>query len=374
MRKFIWISILLSSILAIFFAHGSELEILVPLESKERFIYTGKSILRGINLAQMKLDPKKTVKLTTLQFTEKPEDVYKTVEAQIQKRKPDMIVGGITSKVALVISDLAERYKIPYVAPYATHEKVTEDKEFTFRACFDDLSQAKAIANFMLNNLKAKKMALISSKTSIYAKGLVKSVQEELRKTSKIEVRIFKSLGSKGKLNVDITQRLRKFTPDVVFLPYFQVEAAGLLTQLAPLMPRTTFLGSDAWAGGQLFHDIIKDLGEENFNAYYTKHYYKMSKGKANKEFRQLYKNVSTSNKEDLYFINATALGFDAGLIAFSAIVTNKNGPSLVEKIWKVKVDGATGSINYEKQGTPIKDIHFYKIGAGKDSYVAGSR
>nr|HPL64792.1 ABC transporter substrate-binding protein [Syntrophales bacterium] len=79
------------------------------------------------------------------------------------------IIGPNASRYAIPASEVAESAKTALITPWSTTPKTTLDaktnapKKYVFRACFTDPFQGRVVAKFVLENLKAKKAAVLLS-------------------------------------------------------------------------------------------------------------------------------------------------------------------------------------------------------------------
>ncbi len=88
------------------------------------------------------------------------------------------IIGPNASRYAIPASEIAESSKVVLITPWSTNPKTTLDartgapKKYVFRACFIDPFQGRVVAKFALDNLKAKKAAVLYDVASEYNKGI----------------------------------------------------------------------------------------------------------------------------------------------------------------------------------------------------------
>jgi len=96
----------------------------------------------------------------------------------ITQQKVHAIVGPNATRYALPASEIAESSKVVLISPWSTNPKTTLDaktnapKKYVFRACFIDPFQGRVVAKFALDNLKAKKAAVLYDVASEYNKGI----------------------------------------------------------------------------------------------------------------------------------------------------------------------------------------------------------
>src|SRR3954470_10153981 len=96
----------------------------------------------------------------------------------ISRDKVVAILGEVTSGRSLEVAPLAQHAKIPMIATGATNPKVTQNGNYIFRVCFIDDFQGTVMAKFAHTDLKAKKVATLTSVSSPYSVGLAKYFKE----------------------------------------------------------------------------------------------------------------------------------------------------------------------------------------------------
>ena len=96
----------------------------------------------------------------------------------LSRDKVIALLGEVTSGRTLEVAPLAQAAKIPLIASGATNPAVTQRGDYVFRVCFIDDFQGTVMAKFALNDLKAKKVATLTSVSSAYSVGLAKFFKE----------------------------------------------------------------------------------------------------------------------------------------------------------------------------------------------------
>lgn len=289
----------------------------------------------------------------------------------IEKYKPVLILGAVTSNIAFAISEVAESKKIPFISPFATNAKLTIGKEYTFTTCFDDDFQATVLANYVTKTAGGTGLALINQ-MSTYAIGFSETFSKAMaRRGSSLSVIKFNSSDA-----ISIAKLMPKQSSDFsfIFIPSYQVEAANILSQIYPLLSKKTlYFGGDSWGGGSVFHNAVKELGDE-FRGYYVQHWSQESKSNENLRFLRLLEKVKIDGqiKGVTTAMNAPiAMGYDAALVGFEALKLNKNIGNLSKSIRKVSISGASGAIQY-KHGvnTPNKPLYIYEINNKSEKFI----
>ena len=170
----------------------------------------------------------------------------------VSQDKVSAIIGPGQSGVAIAMTSVTEPGKVPFLATTATNPKVTVDdktqkvREYAFRTCFIDPFQGTVAAQFAVKDLKAKSAAVIYDVGSDYSSFLGKYFVEEFNK-QKGNIVANEAFRSNELDFRAILGKVKQATPDVVFVPTMQKEAALILKQARDLGITAKFVGGDGW-------------------------------------------------------------------------------------------------------------------------------
>ena len=162
------------------------------------------------------------------------------------------IVGPNASRYAIPASEIAESYRdrAHHALVHQSQDHAGRDtnkpKKYVFRACFIDPFQGRVLAKFALENLKAKKAAVLYDVASDYNKGIAEVFKENYEKLGG-KVVAFETYTTNDK---DFSAQLTKIKdakPDVIFLPNYYSEVPLQVQQAQRLGITTPFIGSDSW-------------------------------------------------------------------------------------------------------------------------------
>jgi branched-chain amino acid transport system substrate-binding protein len=277
------------------------------------------------------------------------------------------IVGPLTSKVAIPVSEYAVKYKVPMVTGTATAEKVTvsdgKRKPYVFRACFIDPFQGSVAAAFALKDLKAKKAAVLYDVGNDYSKGLAEVFKAAFEKGEGTVV----AFESYQKDDVDFSALVTKVAvkkPDVVFLPDYYNKVALISQQLRDKAVRSVLLGTDGWDSPEL----VKIGKNAIIGGYFTNHYSSERKDRVAERFVNRYKEKHGSSPDAL-----AALTYDATMILLETLdkVQKADAESITRALSELKnFHGVTGNIGFDKKGDAIKSAVILQVEKEGSKYV----
>ncbi len=276
--------------------------------------------------------------------------------------------GPLTSKVAIPVSEIATKHKVPMVTGTATAEKVTvydgKRKAYVFRACFIDPFQGRVAATFALKDLKAKTAAILFDVGNDYSKGLAEVFKATFEKDKGAVV----AYESYQKDDVDfsaLTTKVAVQKPDVVFLPDYYNKVALIARQLRERALKSTLLGTDGWDSPEL----LKIGGSAVVGGYFTNHYSPERKDSVAERFINRYKEKYGAVPDAL-----GALSYDATMILLDTLdkVKEPTGEAIMKALTPLKgFHGVTGTIGFDKNGDAVKSAVILKLEKDGAKYVA---
>ncbi|MCX7105738.1 MAG: ABC transporter substrate-binding protein [Methylococcales bacterium] len=280
------------------------------------------------------------------------------------------IVGPNASLGAIPAAEIAEYNKTLLITPWSTNPKTTLDtttgkpKDYVFRACYTDPFEGRVLARFVLDKLKAKKVAVLYDVASEAPKSqadLFRLTFEELGgKTVAFETY---TTGDRD-FSAQLT-KIKSANPDVIFLPAYYNDV-GLIAQQAHRAGITQpLVGSDAWSSPEL----IKLSNGTVEGDYFANHYASDIATPTAKKFIDAYTKQYGNIPDDV-----AALSYDSMGLLFEAI---KKSPSLDRKVVRdslatlANYPGVTGNIQFTAgSGDPVKSAVIMQIKGDKFVWV----
>ncbi|MBN2537353.1 ABC transporter substrate-binding protein, partial [candidate division WOR-3 bacterium] len=183
------------------------------------------------------------------------------------------ILGSVSSKCSVPLSDKCESSGIPMITPTSTNPKVTvgEDgrrKEFVFRACFIDPFQGTVAAKFARDSLGAARAAVMYDVGNDYSKGLAEFFRGAFQERGGRVV----AYESYAKDDVDFSALLTKLKQqqaDVLFIPDYYNKVGLIARQAREAGVNAYLLGGDGWDSPEM----LKIAGDAIHGGYFTNHY-----------------------------------------------------------------------------------------------------
>ena len=316
-------------------------------------------------------DKKYKVELFVEDNAGKAEQSASAAQKLITQQKVLAIVGPNATRYAIPAAEIAESSKVVLITPWSTNPKTTLDaktdkpKSFVFRACFIDPFQGRVVAKFALDNLKAKKAAVLYDVASDYNKGIAEYFKTTFEQNGG-QVVAFETYTTNDKDFSGQLTKIKKAGPDVIFLPNYYSEVPLQIQQAKRLGLTVPFLGSDSWGSVEL----LKLCGKECEGYYFSTHYAADAATPAATKFIQAFQTKYNGLPDDV-----AALTYDAFGLLWQAIKSagSLDRQAVRDALAKVpKYDGVTGMMQFkEGSGDPVKGAVILQIKEGKFTYFA---
>lgn len=272
------------------------------------------------------------------------------------------IIGPNASRYAIPAAEIAESEKVMLISPWSTNPRTTlvgdtdTPKKYVFRACFIDPFQGRVVAKFAMENLGAKKAAVLYDVASDYNKGIAEFFKQTFEEIGG-QVVAFETYTTGDKdFNAQLT-KIKEAGPDVVFLPNYYSEVPLQIQQAHRLGITVPFLGSDSWGSGEL----ITLCGSDCEGYFFSTHYAPDNASPEAVKFIEAYKAKYGSTPDDV-----AALTYDAFGLLWQALQTaGKVDRQAVRDAMATipKFDGVTGTMKFEEgSGDPIKSAVILQV------------
>jgi len=333
----------------------------------------GQMTMEGVNLAyeQTPTVLGEPIKMVLVDNKGEKVEAANAIARLIEYEDVIAIVGSYGSTVTIAGGEVANRAGIPMVGCSPTNPLCTLGKPFVFRACFIDPFQGAVMANFAINNLKAKTTVVIQDIAADYSVGLSNFYRNSfIELTGKKEsVLGLISYQGGGIGDQDFTAQLSFAAgkdPDVIFIPAASYgDVALMIMQAREMGIDATFLGGDTWEAPEFL-----DVGGKSIEgSYFSTHFDATAvTTKAAEVFSKDF--MAEYGKLPSAF---AALGFDAYNMVIDAIKrANSSDPKAIRDALAETegFEGVTGIISLDENGDAVKDAVIKTIENGEFKYV----
>ncbi|MCP4023415.1 MAG: ABC transporter substrate-binding protein [Desulfobacteraceae bacterium] len=274
------------------------------------------------------------------------------------------VIGSAWSSHSIAMAPVLQAAKIPMISTISTNPQVTLIGDYIFRVCFIDPFQGAVMANFAINDLKAKKAVVLINTGSKYSLGLARVFAEKYQQLGGQILWEGKYLSEATDFS-QILEKVKKLEPDVIFAPGHVRDSAFLIKQARKKGLQTPFLGGDGW--GEKMYEYAGDTLDGNF---YSNHWHKEVDFKKSRLFVKAYQD--RYGKQD-DFTSTIPLGYDAVMLLAEAVTrANSLDPGQIRDALAAIDDfqGTTGTISLDQNGDPIKSAVILKFGKESAIYL----
>ena len=326
----------------------------------------------GVSLALDEINSKggllggRKVKVITEDDQSKPGQPSAAVKKLIASDKAIAIIGEIASSKSLEAAPICQDAKIPMVSPGSTNPAVTEKGDYIFRVCFIDPFQGTVMAKFALDNLKAKKVAILTDVKNDYSVGLTKYFKEYF--TAHGGTVVVERSFTGGGVDKDFRAQLssiKSVQPDAIFVPGYYTEAGLIAKQARSLGIKVPLLGGDGWDSPKL----TEIGGSAVEGCFFSTHF---SAQDTNPKVQDFVKNYTAKYKTAPD--GMAPLGYDAMMILGEAIT--KAGSTDAAKVRDALAqtkdfDGVTGKITIDEKRNATKSAVVLEVKGKETTFVA---
>jgi branched-chain amino acid transport system substrate-binding protein len=286
----------------------------------------------------------------------KAESAVKAATKMITEDEVLVMVGPQASKQAIPAGGIANNYKTPMITPWSTNPDTTKDRPYVFRACFLDPFQGPVLANFISEEFKFTKAAVLYDVASDYPKGLAeffKSAWEGLHGADSVVAYESFTTG-----DTDFSAQLTKIKDagaEFIFTPQYYNEVALIVQQAHQLGWKNPIVGSDSWGSAE----TVQLCGKDCYGLFFSTHYAAAGAKGATKAFIDRYQKKHGYVPDDV-----AALTWDAMLLVQQAIQDTggltgdpkKDRENVRSAMGRIKkFQGITGEMTFSGGGDPSK-------------------
>lgn len=176
-----------------------------------------------------------------------PKQAVSVASRLVEQDKVVAVVGHFCSSSSIPASDTYAEADILMVTPGSTNPKLTERKLPTImRMCGRDDQQGVVAGNYIVDQLKSKRVAIIHDKDT-YGKGLADATKAQLGKRGIKEV-VYEGLTRGEKDFNSLVTKIKGANADLVYFGGLTSEAGALLRQLREQGVKAVFMSDDGIA------------------------------------------------------------------------------------------------------------------------------
>jgi branched-chain amino acid transport system substrate-binding protein len=265
------------------------------------------------------------------------------VAQRLVDSKVAVVIGHYNSGTSIPASKIYAAAGIPQISPSATNPTLTQQGiPSVFRTVNDDATLGRYAGNYLVNQLKAQRIAIFDDRTA-YGQGLADEVTRAVKAAGgNVVVREYTNDKSTDFNAILTTAKAQK--ADAVFFAALDYQAAPMAKQMKNLGLKARFMNI-----GNLPNDSFKQMAGSAAEGTYAWNYgtplLEMPKGAA---FEQKLK-----DKFGVGVVQSSPAAYDATWAAINAMVkAGSDDPKVYLPVLKQQsYDGVTGTIAFDDKG-----------------------
>ena len=332
--------------------------------------------IRGIQLAN-KVHPNVNGKLISLVFSDDKSDIDATETAAktLVDKKPMVILGSYGDVYSLAASPYIKEAKIPAIAITNTNPLVTKNNPYYYRVCYVTSNQGDLLARYILESKKKNVAGVLLPRDDDVALAEATAFTDRMKAETEDDdaIAYYEEYDMGQKDYTDVLNKLVESGVENVILPGDYIDCANIINQAADMGLDTLFLGDAEW-GYDEFHKMLhKNVKSENiaFVQFFSADNSGIEGEAVTKERKSFLKTYAEEYGPESEPSDAMALGYDAYFVAVDAIdkaaddATSEDINAILADP-QYRFEGATGLINFNQDGDPIKTAYINTWQQGK--------
>ena len=299
--------------------------------------------LEEINKAGLTIDGKKVVLILVPEDDAEDPKTATQVAQKLVDTKVVGVVGHLNSGTSIPASRIYSDAGITQISPSATNPDYTKQGyKTTYRLVATDAQQGPALANYVVNNLKAKTVAIIDDSTQ-YGKGLADEFEKTV-KAAGMTVVTREASNNKATDFKAILTKIKGSKPDVIMYGGMDATGGPLTKQAAELGIKAKVVGGD----GMCTEKLAELAGEAVVNVTCSEAGMALSKMAQGADFQKRYKERFNSDVQ-IY----APFTYDAVYVLVDSMkrAISTDPAKILAAMPDTKMQGLIGNIAFDNKG-----------------------
>lgn len=322
-----------------------------------------KNQIGGINIGGIKMP----LSLVVGDNGAKPDQAAAVAQRLIAQDQVMAMIGPNISSCAIPAAEIAEGFGCLMITPLSTNQRTTKEtgtdkpKRYVFRAGFTEIFEQMALAKFAMDQLHAKRVAVLYDMSSEAPNSESKLFKKAFEAQGGTVVRMETYSTGDRDFRAQLTN-IKLAGPDLIFLPTYYNDVPLIAEQAHQLGIKAIFLGNSAWSTPEI---IQLDTGHHLEGAYFSNHFAMESNAPEIQKFITAYQAKFGELPDEI-----AALTYDGMSLITEAIEKANNLDRLA--ISRAMSDirefqGLTGNFVYPPGSRdPIKNVIMVQLRRGK--------
>lgn len=267
------------------------------------------------------------------------------------------VLGTVTSGSCEAIVDLTAEDGILQVTPSGSSELCTKNPN-NFRVCFTDPLQGVTMADYAIDTLGKKNIALLYNVADTYSTGMAKAFEEEVAAKGGTLVAKESYTGGEVDFNTQLTT-IKNAGADIIFCPVYSQDAAYMVNQAKQQGIDIPFIGGDGWDG------ILNQVEDTSIleGVVFLSPFLATDENEIVKNFVTKYEEQFKTTPDQF-----AADGYDGVYVIKAAMekAGSTRSEDLIKAMTEIEVEGTTGKMSFTPEGEPNKQAKLIEIKNGE--------
>ncbi len=338
----------------------------------------GIAVKNGMELAAEEINANGGINGMTIEiaFEDDQADPEKGMNAynSLKDKGMKLLVGTVTSGSCAAVSELAAKDGMFLLTPSGSAVNCITAGDNCFRMCFTDPNQGAIAADYIADNLSAKKIGVIYQNDEDYSTGIFNGFKEEAAKKG-LDI-VAETTFTKDSAT-DFSQQVKQVAnsgAELLFLPFYYTQAALVLQEAQKQGLDIPVFGGDGLDG---LIGVLKDKVDVADGVYVMSPYASTSPEAKSAAFTKAYQDkfpnveVNQFAADGYDCIYAVKKALENADVKDASISAKDLGDKLKAAMLEIEFDGVTGKTKWASDGEPQKAPKVLQIvvADGKGSY-----
>ena len=287
-------------------------------------------------------------------------DAQKAINAynRLMDQGMQVLMGTVTSNPCIAVADESVKDGILQLSPSGSAKDCTKNPN-GFRICFTDPQQGEKMAEYIWNEEKLTKIAVIYDSSDSYSTGIKDAFREKFTALGGTVVTEEAFVSGDKDFKAQLT-KISGTDAEGLFLPFYYTEVAYVVDQAKSLGLQLPYFGCDGWDG---VIDQLKGNTEAIEGAVFLTPFIATAEKENIAQFVQAYE-AKYNETPDQFAADA----YDAIYVIKAAIekAGEMDNDKIIQAMTEIEVDGVTGQMSFTADGETDKVANFAVIQNGE--------
>ena len=293
-----------------------------------------------------------------IEFDDDEHDAEKSVNAynHLKDWGMQMLLGTVTSAPCIQVSNESVKDNMFQLTPSGSAPDCIANSN-TFAVCFSDPQQGEKSAEYIGSHKLATKIGILYDSSDVYSSGIHDSFVENAAKNG-LEIVADEQFTADNKTDFNIQlQNIRNSGAELVFLPFYYTEAALVLKQSKDMGYSPIFFGCDGMDGILNLDGFDKSLAEglmllTPFSADAKDEKTQKFVAAYKERFKEVPIQFAADTYDGMYAIKEAAEKANLN----PSMSVEEIGKAMEQAITEIQLEGLTGTITGNADGSPSKE------------------